>query len=239
MDLAQTIDLVPVAPWLWQYALETVTKYNMDESHGMTHFLRTRAYAQLIMDSEEFNSTGIIPGLTKAAEKILILDAAFVHDLIDSKYMDEAEAIERLTKVLITGGYSASDANAIITIITQTSFSKRLARHRAGLPMIEPGPYYLAVCIVTDADQLDGYDPHRCRIYQEHRTAREFPEMNTAARDHLCRSWQRTVLSNRVLLYKTVYMNTQAAKNMAIPLHEITASYIRDNLDGADLLDYP
>lgn len=238
MDLTQIIDIVPVAPWLWDFAQETVTKYNMDESHGMIHFLKTRAYARLIMDSDEFKSTNIIPGFTKAAAEALILDAAFAHDLIDTKYMDEAAAIEKLTQALLTG-YSAAFANIIISIIISTSFSKRLARHRLGLPMIEPGPLHLAICIVTDADQLDGYDPHRCRIYQEHRTAREFPEMPRADREHLCRSWQKTVLSNRVLLYKTVYMNTNVAKKMAVPLHEITSNYIKENLADADLLDYP
>lgn len=216
-----------ISDWLWKFALETVEKYKMDDSHGMRHFVNTALYVKLIL--EDFKDQTIISGYTKSRENEIITDAAFSHDLIDSKYMDENKGIEYLSAEFKRNGYNDVDLNIVLKIITTMSFSKRIKRLRMNLPAIEPGPYTLATEIVTDADQLDGFDPERCRIYQE----RKFPHSKT-----LSRGWRKTILVKRVLLYKDVFMTTSLGKKLAEPLHNQVLEHVARELADAEMYEY-
>ncbi len=230
-----------VAPWLWEYALDTIATYNIDTSHGIGHLVNTAIYTRIIL--EEYASQSIIPSLSKPQEERLITDAAFTHDLIDHKYMPEAEGVSRLTNALEEHHYGHENISMLLTIITSMSFSTRVTRRRSGLPMIAPGPLALATAIVVDADQLDGFDIERCRTYQINKHFGRGPMQHLNShlddRGRLCRGWIKTILVNRVLKYIEEYMNTATGKKLAVPLHIKVADYVAREHTHDDLFDYP
>ncbi len=227
-----------IKPWLWTFALDTISIYNIDASHGITHLVNTVLYVRIILD--DFRGQQIIQNYTKAEETELIEDAAFVHDLIDKKYMDEQIGIARLRDAFVQNGYPAPKIEAIVSIIIAISFSTRVLRKKAGLPMIGPGPLALAIAIVIDADQLDGYDVRRCYTYQ---TVRFFglasPKLKLDERLSMARNWTKTIMVNRILKYKTEYMNTEIAKKLAAPLHLRAEEYVKSELQGCQVYEYP
>jgi HD superfamily phosphodiesterase len=223
--------IISIDPRFIRFALDTIAEYQMDDSHGLTHFINVTKYASIILN--EYRCREIIPGLTKAAETTLILDAAFVHDLIDKKYMDEAEGVARLRQFLDSIDYHPGHINYIITIITSMSFSKRHARMIAGLPAIEPGPVALATAIVADADQLDAYDLRRIVAFQYSAHGRSV----TSTQER--RNWIKTIIVNRVLLYRDKYMSTEIARRLAAPLHETAAAFTAREMPDDLLMNYP
>lgn len=227
-----------IKPWLLDFANSMIFMYNIDSSHGINHLLNTAAYAKIIL--EEFRGAQIIPGLSKPDEEELIIDAAFTHDLIDKKYMDEARGIGQLREIFEKNRYGRDKIDMIIKIITSISFSTRVARRREGLPMIEPGPLALATAIVVDADQLDAYDIERCQTYQITRFfGRNAPNISLEERSRLSRGWTKTILCNRVLKYKDEYMNTETGKKLSIPLHVKVREYVQTHMQNDDLYNYP
>jgi hypothetical protein len=105
--------------------------------------------------------------------------------------------------------------------------------------MIEPNKYACAVGIVVDADQLDAYDVHRCRIYQETKYSdTACPNLSEGERLELIRGWQNTILRKRVLMYKNIYMNTEMGKKLAEPLHEKVLRHVEKELNDAKIFDY-
>lgn len=225
--------------WLWDYAQTAIVRHNIDESHGLWHLVNTVLYTRIIM--AEFADRPIIDGLSKQQEYDILSQAAFVHDLIDAKYVDEQAALADLRIAFAGAEYPPAHFAIIAHIITSMSFSKRIARRKDGLPMIEPGPLHLAVAIVVDADQLDGYDAERCRIYQE--TKYFGPNADTRRpldeRSRLCRGWRRTILERRVLHYRDEYMNTEIARELAEPLHQKVVRHVVSELADAELYAYP
>ncbi len=232
---------IPVAPWLLDFAVNTIAEYNIDSSHGLGHLINTAIYARIIL--EEYADVSIIRSLSKPQEESLIIDAAFTHDLIDHKYMTEVEGIARLTRVLEEHHYGRENIAMLITIITSMSFSVRVARRRNGLSMIPTGPLALATAIVVDADQLDGFDVERCRTYQinKHfgRDTMQHINSHLDDRGRLCRGWIKTILVNRVLKYRDEYMNTTTGKKLAAPLHIKVADYVAREHADDELFDYP
>ncbi len=227
-----------IKQWLYDYAVETIAAFNIDESHGITHLVNTYLFARLIL--REFATQSIIQGYTKAEEEELIADAAFTHDLIDKKYMSEPVGIARLTLVLNKHDYGAHKIAALVHIISSISFSHRIERRRNGQPMIDPGPLHLATAIVVDADQLDGFDVERCRLYQTHRYfGIGAPLIPLAERSRLCRGWIKTILIRRVLRYIPEYMNTQTGLVLGAPLHDQVADYVAREYARDELFEYP
>ncbi len=219
-----------VTPGLVEFAAATIARYGIDESHGMEHLRRTSEYARAILG--DYTDRKIIPGVEKDIEEQLIIDASFVHDLVDAKYTP-ASAVADLRAEL--GKYYTGElADIMIEIVTSISYSKRVKRMRAGLPPIAPGRAELATMIVADADQLDGYDPERCRLYHMTR----LQHVSDASREELCRGWIRTILEKRVLGYLDGYIYTDVAKRLARPKHDAVVAYIRANLSDAPLFDY-
>lgn len=227
-----------IKPWLWDFALETIATYSMDDSHGINHFVNTYNYVNRIIE-EDFADAVIIPYISIEDTKEILGDAAFAHDLIDGKYINEGIGLTRFINVFRKNNYNPYYLDIIVYIITRMSFSKRHARRKNGIVMIEPSPYALAVGIVVDADQLDAYDPERCRVYQETKFARkEYHTMDKDALNELSRRWQATILKNRVLLYRDHYMNTRCGKKIAAVLHEETSKYVAREFSDVIPFDY-
>jgi hypothetical protein len=221
---------------LWDFALETIDLYRMDDSHGIRHFVCVVLYTRLIMQSSGISP--VIPGLTTDAAAEIVIDAAFVHDLVDRKYtpaMLDYEAADapwpRLRAALLVY-HTPQTVEMIRIIIDSVSWSKRRGRLASGLPPIEPGPLAAAIGIVADADQLDAYDVNRCKKYQtEH-----FRRIGLWGQqyEHLCRQRIKSILVNRVLLYRDHYFSTAAARLIAGPLHLHVEAYVAAELSDVN-----
>lgn len=138
---------------LINYILITTSKYNIDESHGLTHSMIVLNNAQNILEYE-IESNPILQKQTK-----VIYVSALLHDMCDRKYIDPDVGLESIQEFL----NEKMDHNEIEIskkIMNSISYSKV---KQNGFP--ELGEYQLAYHIVREADLLAGYDFDRCIIY--------------------------------------------------------------------------
>ena len=138
---------------LFNFVLFMTAKYNIDESHGISHSMNVLHNAHNIYENEKL----INPQLF-AQEKIIMVSAV-LHDLCDKKYMDETEGIYMIEEFL----EDKMDKNEIdITkqIISTMSYS---TVKKNGFPKL--GIYQHAYHIVREADLLAAYDIDRCVIF--------------------------------------------------------------------------
>jgi hypothetical protein len=203
----------------------------MDSSHDQLHFHNTAKYAfQIVTDilaSEE--SVKLIKGQENRESIEQIVLAAYCHDLIDEKYMeDQKEAIAKLRHIFLKNGFSPDGFEVILYIITHISFSKRKLRKEQGLPLFEEHPYKFASQIVCDADQLDAYRVERVIEYQK-------THPNSSVH---WKVWCKTLLVKRVLRYISDYMNTESAKRIAQDLHKNVQHIVDTEFVGVEMIDY-
>jgi len=145
---------------LFQFVMMTVAKYNIDESHGLSHAFQILTQANSIYESEVIK----IPEL-KEHEKVIYI-AAIVHDMCDDKYMSTEtglDTIERFLSTIEDFKLTQSEIKAIRNIINTMSYSKV---KKNGFP--ELGEYQHAYHIVREADLLCAYDFDRCMLYHMH-----------------------------------------------------------------------
>ena len=145
---------------LFQFVMKTVAKYNIDESHGLSHAFQILTQANSIYESEVIK----IPEL-KEHEKVIYI-AAIVHDMCDNKYMSTETGLDTIELFLSTNKVfklAEEEINAIRNIINTMSYSKV---KNSGFP--ELGKYQHAYHIVREADLLCAYDFDRCMLYHMH-----------------------------------------------------------------------
>jgi len=217
-----------IPKYLLNYGNRVILMNDMDMSHDQVHFINTAEYAYQILHSSEFKNKHIIPGYTIEEAKEIILLAAYVHDLIDGKYMDETVALEKLNTVFLENGYAEDKLKIINYIITHISFSKRREREKKGLPLFADHDYKLAAQIVCDADQLDAYRVDRIVSYQNRK------KIN----DTDTKKWCKTIIVKRVLEYIDCYMNTETAKEIAQPMHDKVVKIVEKEYSGIDMFEY-
>jgi len=131
-------------------------KYNIDESHGVLHSMNILNYANTIYEYEKIN----YPCLEKQ-EKIIYI-SALLHDICDSKYVNENEGIKQINEFL-ENQISNDEIHIIQNIISTISYSKV---KKYGFPYL--GDYQIAYHIVREADLLTAYDFERSMIYNLH-----------------------------------------------------------------------
>jgi HD superfamily phosphodiesterase len=140
---------------LFQFVLAMTAKYEIDESHGLSHSMDVLHFAQKIYESEVQK----FPRL-KEHERI-ITTAAIVHDMCDKKYMEEGEGVSIIGDYLKTTNQLYDfEIDAVQKIISTMSYSTVKKR---GFP--ELGEYQRAYHIVREADLLAAYDFDRCMVY--------------------------------------------------------------------------
>ena len=149
---------------LFHFVLLTTKKYDIDESHGLSHSMNVLKYANEIYE-EEVSSYPIL----KKHEKIIYVAAA-LHDMCDKKYMNQADGLNEIEKFL-TYKLTPIDSNIVKWIISTMSYSTVKAH---GFP--ELGPYNRAYHIVREADLLAAYDFDRCMIYKMYKQQGEFED---------------------------------------------------------------
>ena len=144
---------------LSQFIEETCVLQKIDYSHGLEHSIGTMNRAQSIIDT--------IATIT-SEERTMILYAAALHDLCDSKYTDVTSASLRIKRWLIwEAEWSTKDANSLIHIITTMSYSKlKEIKEKNGIHTFpNHGRWQRAYHIVRHADILESFIPARCVLY--------------------------------------------------------------------------
>ena len=138
---------------LFNFVLCTIAKYNIDESHGLSHSMNVLHNAHIIYQNE----LKLNPYLED--QQKIIYSSAILHDMCDNKYMDVENGLNEINNVL-TSHLSQEETNVVKTIINTMSYSKV---KKQGFPSM--GKYQLAYHIVRESDLLAAYDFDRCMIY--------------------------------------------------------------------------
>lgn len=140
---------------LFQFVLAMTAKYEIDESHGLSHSMDVLHYAQKIYESEALQYPQLY------GHENVIMTAAIVHDMCDKKYMAEDEGVSIIGDYLrLTNQLYEHEIAAVQNIISTMSYSTVQKR---GFPKL--GEYQRAYHVVREADLLAAYDFDRCMIY--------------------------------------------------------------------------
>jgi hypothetical protein len=144
---------------LIQFIIQTTKKYNIDDSHGISHSFSILHNTYNILKSEIKKHPYI------GMQLKVILVSALLHDMCDKKYVDEVDGITKIVNFLSQGEIqiSVEEIEAIKNIIASMSYSKVKEN---GFPDL--GEYQLAFHIVREADLLCAYDVDRCIIFYLH-----------------------------------------------------------------------
>jgi len=149
---------------LFNFVLLTSSKYNIDESHGLSHSMDVLYNAHKIYQSE----IPMNPYLLK--QENIILTSAALHDMCDKKYMNEFEGIKMIEEFL-QDKLDNEEIEITKKIITTMSYS---TVKKNGFPSL--GNYQHAYHIVREADLLSAYDFDRCMIYNMNKKQSNFEE---------------------------------------------------------------
>lgn len=140
---------------LFHFVLLTTKKYDIDESHGLSHSMNVLHFAHNIYNDEVEKLPDI-----KYQEKVIYV-SAILHDMCDKKYMNQESGIYEITNFLgETNKITSSEIKAINNIISTMSYS---TVKKNGFPDLYE--YQPAYHIVREADLLSAYDFDRCMIY--------------------------------------------------------------------------
>jgi hypothetical protein len=191
---------------LFHFVLFVTKKYNIDESHGLSHSMNVLKFASEIYE-EEVSTYPIL----KKHEKIIYVAAA-LHDMCDKKYMDQSEGLHEI-ETFLSDKMAPNDNNIVKLIISTMSYSTVKAN---GYPDL--GPYSRAYHIVREADLLAAYDFDRCMIYNMYK---KNADLEVSYKDAV------TIFNNRVLKHnddclfitkygkkKSLVLETQSLKQM-------------------------
>lgn len=149
---------------LFNFVLITSAKYNIDESHGLSHSMEVLYNAHKIYESE------VPMNPTLLHQENIILTSAALHDMCDKKYMNEYEGI-KLIEEFLEDKLDNEELDITKKIITTMSYS---TVKKNGFPSL--GNYQQAYHIVREADLLSAYDFDRCMIYTMHKKQSNFED---------------------------------------------------------------
>ena len=138
---------------LFNIVLMTISKYKIDESHGIIHAMNVLHNCDHLIDS-------VIQKQPEIEEhRKIIYSAAILHDMCDKKYMNEDEGMKEI-KSYIYDSISNTELDVMENIVSMMSYSKV---KKKGFP--ELGQYQTAYHVVREGDLLAAYDFDRCMIY--------------------------------------------------------------------------
>ena len=154
--------------YLIDFVILSSNMFQIDESHSVIHSMEVLEHANSIFIDEVKKN----PWLEK--QKKIIFSAAILHDMCDSKYMDESLGMIRIKECLeAESSISCQDIDVILKIISTMSYSKV---KKYGYPTDLPEKYMLAYHIVREADLLAAYDFNRCILYRMMKTQANYSE---------------------------------------------------------------
>jgi HD superfamily phosphodiesterase len=140
---------------LFHFVLLITSKYDIDESHGISHSMNVLNHAENMYRNEIINNPAI-----RSQDRVIYV-SAILHDMCDKKYMNESEGVNNISEFLRdTEQLNVAEIDAISKIISTMSYSKV---KKNGFPDL--GEYQTAYHIVREADLLTAYDFDRSMIY--------------------------------------------------------------------------
>ena len=144
---------------LFHFVLLMTKKYDIDESHGMTHSMNVLHFAHNIYNDEVQKLPFI-----QSHEKIIYV-SAILHDMCDKKYINQDSGIKEISTFLEdTHKVLPEEITVVKNIITTMSYS---TVKKQGFPGLHD--FQTAYHIVREADLLSAYDFDRCMIYNIHK----------------------------------------------------------------------
>ena len=149
---------------LLMFILMISKKYNIDESHDISHSMDVLHFANDIYEQQVY----LYPPLKNYKNVIQI--CALLHDMCDKKYMNETEGIVNINNML-KEHISEKEIQAVHDIIGTMSYSKV---KKKGFPDL--GKYQSAYHVVREADLLCAYDFDRALLYHMYRKNNDFQE---------------------------------------------------------------
>jgi HD superfamily phosphodiesterase len=141
---------------LFQFVLLTSKKYNIDESHGLSHSMNVLHFAHNIYEAEKINYP-----ILKDQSKIIYV-SSIIHDMCDKKYLDENIGLKEINHFL-EEKLTPAEIDITKRIINTMSYSKV---KKQGFPELHE--YQMAYHVVREADLLAAYDFDRCMLYNIH-----------------------------------------------------------------------
>ena len=138
---------------LFNFVIYTTAKYNIDESHGISHSMNVLHMARNILEYECITNSGI-----REHERIIYASAT-LHDMCDKKYMDEKAGLLEI-QIFLEDKMVKKEIDVVKDIISSMSYS---TVKKKGFP--ELGEYQMAYHIVREADLMTAYDFDRSMIY--------------------------------------------------------------------------
>lgn len=179
-----------------------LTKHR-DKSHGYDHLREVSRYAVYIAVEEGCSQEVLVS----------ILLVAWLHDLIDHKYPDEAVINIRKITEFITK-HNLAIPSLILNIIDRISYSKEVAHGDSEWKSVIGISGIRIRNIVSDADKLTAMGAagvKRCAEYiKEKYPAITQRELNYKLLNHA---------NEKLLLLKDKFIRTTTGKNLAEPLH--------------------
>ena len=149
---------------LFNYVLLASAKYNIDESHGLSHSMNVLQFASELYQNE-------LPKHSHLEDhERIIYASAVLHDMCDKKYMNEIVGLLEIEDFL-RPELEPFEIGAVKQIISTMSYS---TVKKNGFPNL--GIYQNAYNIVREADLLAAYDFDRTMIYQMKRNNNNIEE---------------------------------------------------------------
>jgi len=138
---------------LFQYVLLTSAKYNIDETHGISHSMKVLQFANNIYEAEKYRHP-----VLEQQERVIYV-SAILHDMCDKKYVNEEEGLCSINEFL-RDKLTPDELYATKKIVSTMSYSKV---KKYGFPDLQE--YQMAYNVVREADLLSAYDFDRCMLY--------------------------------------------------------------------------
>lgn len=149
---------------LFKFVSLTTLKYNIDDSHGISHSMKVLHHSHDIFNNEIKKNPFLMNH-----EKIIYI-SSILHDMCDKKYMNESNGILEIQEFL-DHQITKDEVDIITKIISTVSYS---TVKKNGYPDLKE--YQLAYHIVREADLLSGYDFDRSIIYNMHKENRSLED---------------------------------------------------------------
>lgn len=138
---------------LFNFVILTTKRYNIDDSHGVSHSMKVLHFASGIYQDERYKNSSL-----EKYERVIYI-SSILHDMCDKKYMNEKEGIDKIEEFL-QENISKEEIDITNKIVSTMSYSKVKIN---GFPDLQE--YQLAYHIVREADLLCGFDFDRAMIY--------------------------------------------------------------------------
>jgi hypothetical protein len=199
--------LIPVST-LFDFVLKTSLRHNIDESHAVKHSMDVFFYANKILHKENLNQC--------VRSKNIVNVCASLHDMCDSKYVNEDKGWVQLEE-LLQPNMNPKDLHVSKNIIMTMSYSKVI---KNGFPTSFSKEDLLLYHIIREADLLTSYDFERCIIYAMYKKNIGYKEAFIQAEE---------LFNNRMFMYlKNNLFVTNYSKKEASRLHQKATQKIID-----------